>query len=742
VLPEVYQKSKRGIRAWAGGAAIAAAAWFVFSPALHGGWIWDDDVEITGNYALRGISGLREIWLGARGADYFPLKTTVQWLQWHAWHDWVAGYHATNLAFHLLGALLLWRVLRKLGAPLAWLGGLVFAVHPLTVESVAWVSELKNVLSLPFLLLAAGAWIDYDQAAVFWPQRGTRSTRNSTDSESPQDDPAHLHPADATAKAGLRFLLIALLCFLASLLCKTSGVMFPFVLLLYCWWKRGKIARRDFLAVLPFFAISLVLGLLTCWFQSHRAIAGEVVLAGGYGRRVVFAGFALAFYFWKSVFPVDLMPIYPAWSGGEHHIWQLWPWGLGAALLAGLWRLGRSGRSGVDSQIPWARHVLFGAGFFVLNLVPVLGFVPMSFLRLAPVADHLAYLPLVGMVGLFTAGAGVVWRAAQTLAAPPRNGDRSPSAPPPPGWRPPGTWALWLVPGVLVAVLALSAREYAGRFAGSESLWKYNLQLNPRAWAADNNLGNSLYDAGRIDDAVVRYVDALRLHPDYPEVLNNLGNILTGWGRFRDAFECYKKALQIKPNYSQALNGLGNLLTQTGHFADAEKCFTLALEVHPEFPDVHNNLGNLFFQLKRYGEAEAHLKEALHLRPHYAEALNNLGNVYIRTGRVAEADAEYREALRVNPSFPEAYNNLGNVAMMEGRLKDAENSFYEAIRIKSDYAEAYFNLGVLSEEGTGRLADALLQFRKALQCRPDFPKARARIEELERRMKAKGSAGP
>ena len=109
---------------------------------------------------------------------------------------------------------------------------------------------------------------------------------------------------------------------------------------------------------------------------------------------------------------------------------------------------------------------------------------------------------------------------------------------------------------------------------------------------------------------------------------------------------------------------------------------------------------------------------------------------------MAEADAEYREALRVNPSFPEAYNNLGNVAMMEGRLKDAENSFYEAIRIKSDYAEAYFNLGVLSEEGTGRLADALLQFRKALQCRPDFPKARARIEELERRMKAKGSAGP
>lgn len=201
--------------------AIAGGAWLAYLPALHGGWIWDDYPYIVQNPALRSAAGLRSIWLAPTGVNYFPITFTAQWVQWHLWGEATAGYHLTNLALHVLNCFLLWGVLGRLGVRMAWLAGLLFAVHPVAVESVAWISELKNVLSLAFVLAALAAYLEFDERR---------------------------RPA---------FYGCAWLLFFAALLSKSTVAMFPVVLLLHGWWKRGRVRATDLRATLPFFGVAL-----------------------------------------------------------------------------------------------------------------------------------------------------------------------------------------------------------------------------------------------------------------------------------------------------------------------------------------------------------------------------------------------------------------------------------------------------------------------------------------------------
>jgi len=205
---------------------IVAAGLWVFWPALHGAWLWDDDLLITNNPLIHDPAGLGKIWFAPTTSliDYLPITVSVEWLEWHLWGMNTFGYHLTSIVLHLTSALLVWRLLTKLGLRLAWLGGLLFAIHPVMVESVAWIAELKNTLSLPPFLLAMCAWIDYDEQGK-WTEY-----------------------------------VLALGLFLVAMLCKATMVMFPVVILLYAWWKRGRVGVRDLAGNAPFFALSVVLG--------------------------------------------------------------------------------------------------------------------------------------------------------------------------------------------------------------------------------------------------------------------------------------------------------------------------------------------------------------------------------------------------------------------------------------------------------------------------------------------------
>jgi len=489
-------------------ALIILAGWWVYFPALHGGWLWDDNTDITENPVLRDPAGIWKIWFAPTSLDFYPLKASVQWIQWRLWGLDPFGYHVTNVVLHLICALLLWRVLSKLGVRLAWLGGLLFVIHPMAVESVAWIVELKNVMSLAFLLGALLAYIDYDES---------KSTRSYG---------------------------WAAALFLAAMLSKTSVVMFPFVLLLYCWWKRGRISRRDLKSSAPFFAISLGLGIVTLWLQQHRAIGAAVIPLGSIASRLAAAGLAAAYYLWKCVLPLNLVPIPPRWNVIPPSLLQFLPWIFFAALAAGLW----SKRAGP------ARHALFALGFFLLSLAPILGFVTVSFMRITGVMDHLAYVALAGVVGLAAAGVG----AALHRVAPVRRG-----------------WAIGAVAGIC-ALLAAASHSYARVFSDNEGFWAYTLEHNPEAWVAEYNLGLALIEANRVPDAIGHFERALRLHPDYPEAENNLADALCETGRLAEAIPHFEAALRLGPDDPVVRYNFGLALRRLGRPAEAREQWAAA----------------------------------------------------------------------------------------------------------------------------------------------------------------------
>jgi len=599
------------IQAAAQAALLVLAGLWIYFPALRGDWVWDDLAEVAHNPVLADPAGLRAIWIAPQGADYFPLKTTLQWLEWRAWGPDRLGDHLVTLALHLGGALLFWRLLARWGVRWAWLGGLILAIHPLAVESVAWIAETKNTLSLALALLAVHAYLNFEDKRA----------------------------AGRSRAAGSAYLLAVVL-FLAALLSKTTVVMLPALLLLQAWWRRGRITRADLRASAPFFALSLGLGLVTIWFQGHRAMAGAEAGAGGLGSRIAGSGLAVAFYLGKFLWPAGLMPNYPRWNVASPAPAQFLPWvGLGV-LAAFCW----------SRRTEWGKPVLFGLGAFVLSLVPVLGFVPMAYLRISWVADHLAYFPLLGLAGLAAAGAG-------TLAARPR---------------------LFVPVAVLAAAamlaLALVSRNYAGIFRDDETFWSYAVARNPASWLGHNDLGLRRAQAGRLPEAIAQYEEAIRLNPGFAEAHANLGGALAASGQLPPAVSQYGEALRLQPNYVQARIGLaaahyllGNTLGNSGRLPEAILQYREAIRLQPDYAEAHANLGLALAGRHQLVDGIAELREALRLRPNYAEAHAYLGFALAQAGQYSEAIGEDEAALRLDPGNADVRYNLENARHALGR---------------------------------------------------------------------------
>jgi tetratricopeptide (TPR) repeat protein len=630
-------------------AAIALACAWIYSPAASGGWIWDDFQEVASNPALKATGGLADAWLGRAGPDYFPLKTTFQWVEWRLWGDATLGYHLASIALHLLSALLLWRILAKLGVRTAWLGGLVFAVHPLAVESVAWIAELKNTLSLPPLLLAIGAYLNYDR---------DRRTRD---------------------------LLGASAWFVAAMLCKSSVVMLPLVILLLAWWRRGRVGWSDLKASAPFLGISLVLGLVTVWFQEHRAVVDQDLGIGGIRERCALAARALVFYAGKSALPVGLMPAYPRWDAAAPGAgcWLAW---LAVAILVG-WAWRRRGG--------WGRHALLGAGFFALNLVPVLGLVPMAYLRISWVADHFAYVSLAAAAGLAAAGMDRLLVAVKWPAT------------------------AWCSAAAVLAALALESRGLAAAYTGDEAFWSFAAARNPEAWIAHDNLGMALYGRGDVDGAIAQYREALRINPGDDAVHVNLGNALARTGRPLEAEAEYREAVRIRPDDTDARTDLGNLALAAGRFADAVREYEAVLRLRPADREVLRACaearyrgGNALGNAGRIAEAVAEYSEALRLWPEHLQARANLGLAYSEEGRTAEAVAELEKAVRAKPDAAEAQAYLGLALVRAGRPAEAVPHYEAALKRDPDSADLHYNLAV-ALRAAGRPDEARAQFEAA-----------------------------
>jgi tetratricopeptide (TPR) repeat protein len=650
-------------RPWFLALVLVIVTFVAYQPTWRAGFIWDDDDHLTANPAMTAPHGLRMIWSSLAVSRYYPLTLTSFWVQHRLWGLNPLPYHLINVALHATNGILIFFVLRRLRIRAAWLAAMAWALHPVNVESVAWITELKNTQSGLFFFLAVWCFLRFE------------------------------------AGARRRWYGLALVCGLAALSSKPSTVALPLALLLCVWWERGSWKPADILRVAPFFILALGMSALTVVEQRGPIeTVGAAEWNLGMAQRVVLAGKAAWFYASKILWPARLTFVYPHWELDAGAVLSWLP--LAGLVVGGafLW---------VWRRQYWARTGLFGCGFFVLSLLPVLGFFDVFYFRYSYVADHFQYLACIGLISLVAStGAAICERAGE-------RGRRLGVAG--------GTIALLL--------LGVCTWRQAHVYQSLETLWRDTLMKNPQCWMAHNNQGAVLFEQEKISEAIGQYEQALQIKPDFADAHNNLGLALVRLGRVREAIEHYEQALQLKPDFADAHNNLGVALKDQGRLAEAMEHYEQALRLNSDFAEAHKNLGMALARLGWISEAAEHWEEAVRITPNDAEAHYDLGVVLARLGRKQEAIGHYEQAVRIKTDFAEAHNNLGLALAQLGRMSEAAREWEEVLRITPDNAEAHINLGN-ALVGLGRAAEGIGHYKKALEIDPKNAGARSNLDAL------------
>jgi tetratricopeptide (TPR) repeat protein len=527
-----------------------------YLPSWNGTPVWDDDAHLT-KQELRSLEGLARIWTQPGATQqYYPLVHTLFWVEHQLWGDWPAGYHLLNILLHCVSALLLVRILQRLEIPGAWLAAAIFALHPIQAESVAWISELKNVLSGAFCLGSVLAYVKFDR------------TRN------------------------LVSYAAALVLFVLGLMSKTVIATLPAAMLVIFWWKRGKLSwKQDVLPLIPFFLLGTAAGLVTTWLERNLIGAEGSDFNYSFLERALIAGRVIWFYLSKLFWPLDLIFVYPQWQVSETVWWQyLFP----AAVLLLLGVLAWLSR--------WCRAPLAALLFFIGTLFPVLGFLNVYPFRYSLVADHFQYLASLGIIALVAAGIALVFESRQLWRRPTgyvlcaalltsltiltwrqsamytdvetlwqTTIKRNPKA--------------WMAHNNLGAVLLKR-----GQVDQAIIHFRKALEIKPDHLGAQANIGNALLQKGQVEEAIAHYDTALAIKPTDAEVHYNLGNALLLNRQVDEAIAHYQKALEIKPDFADACNNLGIVLLQKGELDQAIAYYQRALEINPRYVQARANL--------------------------------------------------------------------------------------------------------------------------------------------------------
>ncbi len=624
-------------------ASIFAATLITYWPALNGGFLWDDMGHVT-RPDLRSLAGLGHIWFEVGATQqYYPMLHSAFWLEHRLWGDATLGYHLVNVLLHATAACLFGTALRRLAVPGAGLAALLFALHPVCVESVAWISEQKNTLSAVLYLSALLAYLKFD----------TRRNR------------AHY--------------ALAISLFVLALLTKTVTATLPAALLLIFWWQRGQLAwRRDAQPLLPWFVLAATAGLVTAWFEQTLIGAQGVTLGLTAVGRCLLAGRALWFYLGKLVWPADLIFIYPRWTINATIAWQ-WLFPIAAVgVLAWLWRRRAQ------------RGPLAAALFFAGTLFPGLGFVNVFPFRYSYVADHFQYLACLGFLAataawftnviarwpalmartailfvLIVLGA-LTWRQSSTFrdvfALYRTTLARNPEC--------------WMARNNLGIALA-----DAGQPAEAIPHYEAALRLQPDFPEAENNLGYALATLGKFAEAVPHYRRALQRQPTFAEAHNNLGVALMSLGQAEAGLTAFAAALRDNPHYAGAHYNIGLALARLGRTTEAITHFARTVQIQPDHSAAEFNWGIGLMLTDRFAAARPHFERALELDPDSAASHVTYARALTDHGYIDAAIAQYRAALRLNPDASEAHFGLALALRQAGRLEEAEHHFREARRL-------------------------------------------------------------
>jgi len=651
-------------------------------PALSGGLLWDDDFHIT-RPELRSLAGLARIWTDLHATkQYYPVLHSAFWIEHRLWGDATLGYHLVNVVLHAASCCLLALVVRRLWIPARsapgdlpgragaaaframpagadWLAALILAVHPVCVESVAWISEQKNTLSLLFYLLAALAYLDFDESrrpGPYW-------------------------------RASAFFAL--------ALLSKSVTATLPAAVLVVLWWRNGRLSlRRDAVPLAPWFLVALAAGLFTAWVERSLIGAEGPAFEISAAQRVLLASHVIWFYLGKLAWPYGLIFNYPRWNvPAEASGWYGYLGGV-LAVTAALWLV--RGRF---------RGPLAGWMLFVGSLFPILGFLDVYPFVFSYVADHFQYLAIVGFVAATAGGAAKclakgsvrvracgwllvavllsalayqsnrqshLYRDSESLYR--ETLKRNPDA--------------WMAHDNLGQLLMDKEQVDAAIVH-----YRKALEIYPAFPGIHDNLGVALMKKGRVDEAIAQFQKAADLDPYDAMVHDNLGIAFRRKGMIDDSFAQFKLALSINPDDVSARYNFGQTLLKAGRTDDAVAQFKGILEREPENFEALMMLGSFLLRSGKVDEAIVQFKKASGIKPENADAENDLGAAYLAKGEVKEALVCFQRALEINPNSVDAYDNLGNALLRVGRVDQANAQFRRALAIDPNDAETQQALG-------------------------------------------------
>ena len=716
----------------------AAVTFIVFLPALKNQFVnWDDARNLIENQNYRGLGWTQLKWMFTTFhlGPYQPLSWITLGVDYLVWGLDPFGYHLTNVILHSLNAVLFYFLSLKLfmlalpneprsdkmaGLRLSALfAALFFSIHPLRVESVAWVSERRDVLSGFFYLLTLLLY-----TVSNWSADSNRTFLRK-----------HIPPLSA---------------FLLALLSKGIVIPLPAVLIVLdiypfkvlspdpaTWFRKEY--RDLWLGKLPYLLLSLIFGIIGYIGQSE---AGAILPMRelGWGQRIAHMLFSAVFYLWKTLLPLNLSPYYK-FEGGSA-AWQVLLVAFSVLAITGALFHMRRRFSAVAA-------VWF---YYLLTLAPVSGLIQLG---KQSAADRYTYLSCMGFALIFP------WLLLQAS----RRGNS--------GFR-----RILYVPAFLLVLTALSLLTWRQEsvWRNSESLWQRVLTLNPNTELAHNNLasflaqnnlasfllekgeldraiyhcqetlkidpgyayaynnwGAALFRKGNVPEALNRYYEALKLKPDLAEAHSNLGLALLGQGKAADAIVHFREALRLEPGLTDARLNWGIALTAQGKTHEAAEHYLQMLTNGKDSPEAHNNLGNILLAQDKIDAAIDQFQKALLINPDFAEAHLNLGVALIRKNRPNDAIIHYQKALKIKPSFAQAHLNLGSLFGIQGKTAQGIEHLTEALKINPDLAEAHFNMGI-ALTNQGKLAEAVFHYQEALRLNPDDLDAKLNLSTLQKRL--------
>lgn len=670
VILLVYMPCWHGNSSWDDDWVATARHVFGADWSWHGTWLWDDDWLLLNNPVLK-PSGLAKVWKPPGYVNYWPLTYTVYWIEFQLWGLRPVGYHLINIALHAVAVLLVWRVLRQLRLPGAFFAAAIFALHPVSVEAVAWIAQLKTVLSLVLALISLLLYLSYDRKGGRWRYAA------------------------------------AIAAFVLSALSKGDALTLPIVILALAWWQRGRIKRRDVLLVLPYALIGVCLAALEVWTQRHAG--SEIVRSDGIFSRTAIAGCAVWFYLWKLVWPQSLIPFYPRWPlPAANFLWYLPSLMLLVALGVGWWRRGT-----------WGRPAVMLIVCYVALLLPVLGFANITFMKFSLVADHWQYIAMIVPCAVFASAAtAIAGRCRCTTLL--RVGCVALllllSA---------LSWLqsrLYLgidafFEGTLARNPACSSAEVnfglalarRGETDSAMAHYRRALQIDPGSWLAVNNIGVVLADRGDIRTAATYYAKALELNPDYADAHSNLGAILLDEGKFDSAESHLKRALEIHPDVIMANYNLALVFEKRGELDLAIPHLQRELEIEPDFELARKMLAAANARREQLVKALDEVRDRLRRAPADADLLDQGAWILstspyasVRNGAQAVELAE--RARKITGDDPKNLGTLAAAYAEAGQFPSAVRTAERAIRL----AEIAGNYNLAEQ-----ISSCLVQYRNA-----------------------------